>query len=240
MKGLCCNSGLLSSYGVEEAINILAEESYQAIEISLEPEPPWLPRTPPHMRIQDDLPKRVRVRRSAEKAGVKIVAVNAHTNLIESVPDIRQAHLDFVRRSIQIAADLGALYVVTAPGRKTFYGYERQYWDWAISAYRDLVVEADRLDITLTVEAASLPGCLVRNLETIQKFLDQEGLERVGVIFDPAHYHVRGDDATETYRALHQRVVHVHAKDAKGHPEDFEFPRHWARARSTLRRCLAS
>ena len=40
MKGLSCNSGLLCKYSTEEAINILAEHGYQAIDISLEIAPP--------------------------------------------------------------------------------------------------------------------------------------------------------------------------------------------------------
>ena len=43
MQGLSCNSGLLCMYSVEEAINVLAEVGYQAIDISLEvAQPPLL------------------------------------------------------------------------------------------------------------------------------------------------------------------------------------------------------
>ena len=44
------------------------------------------------------------------------------------------------------------------------------------------------------------------------------------MLFDPAHYLVRGDDVTAAYRELAPKVRHIHAKDALGRLEDFEFP----------------
>lgn len=69
-----------------------------------------------------------------------------------------------------------------------------------------------------------LPGRLVHNVSRMRKLLSYDGLEALGVLFDPGHYHVRGDSVVDAYRALSERVVHVHAKDARGNPEDFEFP----------------
>ena len=224
MKGLCCNSGLLSHVGIEEAIDILAEEGYQGVEVSLELDPPFLPKTPPHMSPNDDAATRTRVRDHAKKAGVAIAALNAHTNLIAPTPEQRLTNLNFVKEAIQLAADLEAPYVIFCPGAKTYYGYEKTYWEWGVAAYRELLPEASRKGVQLTVEAASLPGCLVRNVETMQKFLSYDGLEDARIIFDSAHYHVRGDDVTQAFKALHEKVVHMHAKDARGNPEDFVFP----------------
>ncbi len=54
MQGLSCNSGLLCMYSVEEAIDVLAEVGYQAIDIGLEVAPPFLPIPEPHMSPQAD------------------------------------------------------------------------------------------------------------------------------------------------------------------------------------------
>lgn len=224
MRGLGCNSMLLSMLPIEQAIDLLAELGYQAIDISLEVAPPFLPPPPPHMSPEVDASTRTRVRRCAEKAGVTIAALNAHTNLIDGVPEKRQTNREFVRCSLQLASDLGAPYVVVGGGRKQFYARESQYWDWLVTSLRELAAEANRLGVTLAVEAGSFPGSLVHNTRRMQKLLSYDGLQRVGVVFDPAHYHVRGDLVAEAYRALSRRVVHVHAKDARGSPEDFEFP----------------
>ena len=221
---LSCNSGLLSRFSVEKAIGVLAEAGYQAIDISLEVAPPFLPVPQPHLSPTADAGTRNQVRHAAEQAGVAIAALNAHTNLIHAEPETRQANVGFVAGAVELAADLGAPYVVLASGRKDFYGRESQYWEWLVGALRELVARASSLGVTLAFEAAGLPGVLVFNLSRMQQLLRCEGLEELGVLFDPSHYHIRGDDAVEAYRALNERVVHAHVKDARGDMEDFEFP----------------
>lgn len=224
MKGLSCNSGLLSQFPVEQAIDILAEHDYQAIDISLEKAPPFLPPPPPHMSPQSGAEERSRVRKHAERAGVAIAALNAHTNLIHAVPEVRQANLKFVEGALELASDLGARYVVFGGGRKEFYGRESQFWEWLVAALWHLIAHASRLGVILAVEAGSSPGSLLHNLSRMRYLLSHDGLENLGVLFDSGHYFVRGDSVIEAYRALSQRVVHVHAKDAKGNVEDYEFP----------------
>ncbi len=224
MKGLSCNSGLLCKYSTEEAINILAEHGYQAIDMSLEIAPPFLPMPPPHMSPKDDASTRRQVRRAAEQAGITIIALNAHNNLIHSVSKTRQANLEFVREALQLASDLEAKCVVAGSGMKEFYGWESQYWEWMVDALRELVAEADRLGISLAVEAGGLPGILVHNLSRMQRLLEYDGLESLGVLFDPSHYYIRGDDVPQAFKAMSERVAHVHAKDAKGYVEDYAFP----------------
>lgn len=224
MKGLSFNSGLLGMFSVEQAIEILAEHGYQAIDISLEVDPPFLPALPPHMVPQADANTRRRVRRCAEQAGVEIAALNAHTNPIHGAPEIRKANVQFVKESIELASDLGAKYVVTGAGVKNFYGRESQYWEWLVDGFRELVAEADHLGVTMAVEAGGAPGQLVHNTSRMLNLLSYDGLEALGLLFDPSAYQIRGESAVEAYKTLSQRVVHVHAKDGKGNPEDFEFP----------------
>lgn len=224
MKGLSCNSGVLSSVGVEQAIRVLAELGYQAIDVSLEVSPPFLPVPAPHMSPAADANTRKRVRRCAEQAGIAIAALNAHTNLIHAAPEIREANCRFVKGAVGLAADLGARSVIVGSGRKDFYGRESQYWDWLLSALRDILAEAEARGVVIAFEAAGLPGVLVHDLAGMEKLLSSDGLESLRVLFDPSHYHIRGDDVIGAYRALSERVAHIHVKDARGNAEDFEFP----------------
>ena len=67
MKGLSCNSGLLHTYSVEESIDILADQGYQAIDISLELAPPFIPPPKPHMDAGVDAARRRAVRDYAQE-----------------------------------------------------------------------------------------------------------------------------------------------------------------------------
>jgi sugar phosphate isomerase/epimerase len=224
MKGLSCNSGLLHTYSVEQAIDILVECGYQAIDISLELAPPFLPHPKPHMSSEADAGRRRAVRDYAKQAGIAIGALNAHTNVIHGDPAVRQENIEFIRGALHLAADMEVPYVISGCGVKLFYGWESTYWEWCLAALRELTTEADRLGVTILIEAASPYGSLVHNLTRLQRLLNTDGLDSLGVLFDPAHYHVRGDSVLDAYLALRDRVKHMHAKDARGDRENFGFP----------------
>lgn len=224
MKGLSCNSGLLHEYSVEQAMDILAEQGYQAIDISLELAPPFIPPPKPHMSSAVDAGRRRAVRRYAQRTGIAIGALNAHTNVIHGEPAVRQENVEFIRGALHLAADMEVPYVISGCGVKLFYGWESTYWEWCLEAMRDLAEEAERLGVMILIEAASPYGSLVHSLERLQRLLSTEGLETLAVLFDPAHYHVRGDSVLDAYLALGDKVKHMHAKDARGDRENFGFP----------------
>ena len=224
MKGISCNSNLLSDLPVEQAIDVLAEHGYGAIDICLEIAPPFVPIPTPHMSPKDDLATRDRIRERAAQAGIAIAALNAHTNICARDPDLRRVNAKFLKDSIQLAADLGAPIVVTAGGGKDAYGYERWFFDWAVNTLRQVLPSADRLGVLLAVEAGSPAGSLIHDLKTMQRLLAADGLDSVRALFDTAHYYIRGDEPTEVFKVLQDRIVHMHAKDAKGDPENITFP----------------
>ena len=224
MKGISCNSNLLSDLPIEQAINVLAEHGYDAIDICMELAPPMVPVPAPHMTPGDDSATCQRVRRQAEQAGIAIVALNAHTSMCTRDPEVRTTNAQFLEGSIQLAADLGVPMVVTSGGRKDAYGYEQSFFDWAIDTIRHVLPTAERLGVWLAIEAGSPAGELFYNVKTMQRLLATEGLESLRVLFDPAHFHIRGDPPAEAFKALKDQIVHVHAKDATGDPENIIFP----------------
>ncbi len=224
MKGLSCNSALFAHLDVVACMQILADQGFQAIDVSLELEPPFLPVPPPHMRVDADRAERARVVQGARDTGLAFGTCNAHTNLVDGNPEIRARNLEFVLNAMRLASDLGCRYVITGGGAKNMYGREATYWHRLLDALRIILAAGAPLGVTLLMECASLPGCLVHNLALMQRLLAEEGMETLQVLFDPAHYHIRGDDVQAAFRVLSPRVRHIHAKDAAGFVEDFEFP----------------
>ena len=96
MKGISCNSNLLSDLPVEQAMDVLGEHGYAAIDICLEIAPPFVPVPTPHLSPEDGAAKRDRVRKRAEEAGIAIAALNAHTNLCARDPAERAANARFL------------------------------------------------------------------------------------------------------------------------------------------------
>ena len=224
MKGISCNSNLLSDLPVEQAMDVLGEHGYAAIDICLEIAPPFVPVPTPHLSPDDGAARRDRVRKRSEEAGIAIAALNAHTNLCARDPAERAANARFLEGSVRMAADLGAPIVVTAGGGKNAYGYEQWFFDWTVEVLQQVLPTAERLGIALAIEAGSPAGSLIYNLKTMQKLLDATGLEGLRVLFDCAHYHMRGDSPVTVFNTLKDLVVHMHAKDAAGDPENIVFP----------------
>ena len=224
MKGLSCNSNILSELPVERAIDVLAERGYHAIDICMEITPPFCPIPNPHMSPTDGAAKRDGVRRQAERAGIAIAALNAHTNLCTRDPAVRQVNTEFVVDTLQLAADVGAPVVVTAGGGKDAYGYEQWFFDWLFDSLRQLLPIAERLGVLLAIESGSPAGCLVHDIQTTERLLAVEGFESLHLLFDCAHFHIRGDCPVEAFQKFRNRIVHMHAKDAAGGPENIVFP----------------
>ena len=88
MKGLSCNSGLLHEYSVEQAMDILAEHGYQAIDISLELAPPFIPPPKPHMSSAADAGRRRAVRSYAQQAGIAGLVIDGSVRDAEAIVEI--------------------------------------------------------------------------------------------------------------------------------------------------------
>ncbi len=161
MKGISCNSNVLSDLPVEKAIYLLAEYGYDAIDICLELTPPFDPVPTPHMSPDDDNAKRKLVFSSAQKAGIAIATLNAHTNICARDSQARAANIQFLEGAVQLAADLETPVVVTSGGGKDAYGYEQWFFEWAVDTLKQVLPTANKLGITLAIEAGSPPGCLI-------------------------------------------------------------------------------
>ena len=223
--GLSFNSTLLSKLPVQEAIRVAAEAGYEGIDISAETGgPPYLPLPPPHLTPEADPSLRQEVRQCAEQAGIPIVALSAHNSLIDPRPEKRRANIDYVKGALQLASDLGARYVVIGAGKKEFYGWESVYWDRLIQALRELLPVAESLGVTVAAEAASQPGVLIYGTSGVHRLLSYDGLDSLGVLFDSAHFHIRGEDVARAFATFSDRIVHIHLKDARGRQENFECP----------------
>ena len=224
IKGFSCNSGLLSEYEVTKAMDILVKNNYQGIEICLEPNPPFYPVPKPHMSGEDDSSYRKKVKKYAEDAGIKIPALNAHTNLIDGNPLSREVNFNFVKDALKLASDLEVNIVITGGGAKNLYGYEDSYWSILIDKLNKLLELANKLGVIIAIEAAGLPGNLIYNANGMKKLFNKIESKNLKVLFDPSHYFIRGDDILKTFNIFKDRIVHIHAKDAIGDYENFVFP----------------
>lgn len=218
--GISFHSSAFTDYSIEQAAQILAEIGYQAIELNME--------TAPHFRphVLADLPseRRREIRQVLLEAELSLSSLSAHVSLIEAETKKRQENLEFVKGAVDLAADLGANVVHVISGIVPADTSVQQCWQWLVDGLRDCLDYANARGVRVAVEAAVFPGFLVWNLSSISKLIDLIGREELYVNFDPSHYLVAGDNVLDAFHRLRPRVMHMHAKDARGTRGKFEFP----------------
>jgi sugar phosphate isomerase/epimerase len=119
-----------------------------------------------------------------------------------------EARIDHVRQTMSLSFDLGPRLAIVQAGRIP----EEEAAPGRTLLRESLLAlsqHGDRTGVVLALETGLESG------DTLVKFLDTFDTGGLGVNFDPANLVMHGFDPYASVRALHRRVVHVHAKDAR-------------------------
>jgi L-ribulose-5-phosphate 3-epimerase len=124
------------------------------------------------------------------------------------VPDDQQERIDRLRGALVLSFDLGPRRVVADVGRipEAADDPRMQLMTEALLA---LGQHGDRVGATLALETGLNSG------EVLRKFLDRFDTAGLGVNLDPANLMMHGFNLYESARALGDKIVHTHAKDAR-------------------------
>jgi L-ribulose-5-phosphate 3-epimerase len=127
---------------------------------------------------------------------------------LEEITD-QQPRIEHVRKVMSLSFDLGARIAVVEAGQVPADENDprRQRLREALLA---LGQHGDRVGAMLALETGLESGQVLRD------FLDKLDTGGLGVNLDPANLLIHGFDPYESARALRGRVVHGHAKDARG------------------------
>jgi len=146
-----------------------------------------------------------RVKRTCEKAGVKLSGVSSHCPLCK--PEVSA---DFLKQAVRFAAECGAPIVNTDEGPKPAWTTEDE--DHVLMRY-----------VLKEVSAVAEPRNIMIGLEPHQQYSKSpEGLDRIyglvdspaiGINFDTGNSYLCGHDPIEWLRHVKDRLVHLHAKD---------------------------
>jgi sugar phosphate isomerase/epimerase len=121
----------------------------------------------------------------------------------------QQPRIEHVRKVMSLSFDLGARIAIVEAGRipEDENDPRRQRLREALLA---LGQHGDRVGAVLALETGLESGQVLRD------FLDKLDTGSLGVNLDPANLLMHGFDPYESARALRGKVVHGHAKDARG------------------------
>ena len=133
-------------------------------------------------------------------------------------PSVRRFHVDRARRHVDLIADAGGRNVLFVPGEYLFQhellpaDYE---WGLAVEATRAVGEHARARGVELAIEMLPFEFALVRDVDSMVRFLDAVGLENVQACIDCSHLWLVRDDPSSLER-LRGRINHVHISDCDG------------------------
>lgn len=220
MRELSFHSCALWRMSVDDAIRTVADLGYCGIELNMETAPHFEPHVLPTLSAA----RRCAIAEELARCELRISSLSAHVDLCGLEPQRQQIGHAFVAGALELAADLGADIVHIYSGTSASPTDDARCWQVFVESLSVLLQTANQFGVRLAVEAVAFPRFLVWNLNTLLQLLDRIGRDDLYVNFDPSHFLIAGDSVSAAFEKLSDRIVHVHAKDARGHREDFEFP----------------
>ncbi len=186
-----------SDRAIEDALEIISEAGYNAVELCLEN---------PDLHPESLTPERAReLRELCRSKGLEVAAVSYH-----GVDDQLEVRRQRTYQAIKLLPEFGADVFVVASRREEPARLPAQ-WEEAIDLYRELATLCAEQNCRLAVEPQ--PGLVIRSAEDLVKMLRHCDHPNLAANLDVAHASCTADDLSWAIYQLGQRLVHVHVAD---------------------------
>lgn len=226
MFRLAYNTNGLAHHRLLDALRLLADLGYEGVAIT--PDVGQLDPLDLDRRLVDD------VRRWSDELGLDLALETGarflldprrkhFPSLLEHDGADRARRVDFLRRTIDLAAELGAdpvsLWAGAAPDRTTAESGAavEAHWAHLVDGLRAVLDHAHERGVNVAFEPE--PGMFIERPSGYLELVERLGAhgERLGLCLDVGHLLVTGDTPVPAQiRALAPRLVHVHLDDIAG------------------------
>jgi sugar phosphate isomerase/epimerase len=202
-----CTFGWLHQAPLADALRSLAAHDVRAIELTT---------APPHLFARHFGPyERADLARLLRRLGLRVVSVNpsfADINLVSTNPEIRAVSERQLMAEIELAADLGADFVVVIPGRRHALAPAPDDAARAVLAagLERLLARAEPLGVTIALENS--PYGYLGSSAGLLGVLREAGSPRLRVTYDVANALAQEDPATGV-AALAPYLALTHVSD---------------------------
>ena len=135
-------------------------------------------------------------------------------------PAIRGYHIERAKYVVDLAADFPTTrYLCFVPGEYMFQKKlipAKGEWDMVVDATRQVGAHAARRKRELAIELLPFEFAFINSLDTMERFLDEVGLDNVKATVDISHFWLMRIPPKDLARRLKGRVAHVHVSDCDG------------------------
>ncbi len=215
---LAFSSNAYLQFSIEETIHRVAEIGYRGIELMADV---------PHAWPAGLLPKRREaIRTCLDEYGLTISNINAfmmhavgdprqpywHPSWIDPDPHYRAIRREHTKRSLQLAADLGAPHITTEPGGPLAPGQtESSATDIFYDELMPCIEIAEQLSVGLLIEPE--PELLIERFDQYLEFVARLDAQCVGLNFDIGHAYCVGENPQDWVPKMREHTVHYHLED---------------------------
>ncbi len=196
------------THDAESCLRHLATMGFSRFELLL---------TAPHLWPADaDAAARARLSATARALGATIVSLNAggfDNNLASPAADVRRFAIEYLRRVIDLASDLGGAGVVMSPGvGRPLLAPPREWLaGWFRAAMDELVPLARRRGVRLLLE--NIPFAFLPRASDVMAAVAPYPAEQVGLVYDVANAAFIREDPVAGLATLRPRLALVHLSD---------------------------
>lgn len=208
-------------FSIFEAIEHIASAGYDGVELLADT---------PHLYPPDVIPSDVRKLKSIlRRTGISVCNVNANTaagyygrafweplfepSLANPETSERRWRIEYTKRCIEIAADLGSPNVSITSGRMVPGTDPMESMTFLKDSLSELIPFAENHGVRLGIEYE--PGLLIECCEELRALLTEMRSPWLGANLDIGHSHVLGEDPEEVISSLGTAVFHIHLEDIR-------------------------
>jgi sugar phosphate isomerase/epimerase len=163
--------------------------------------------------------ERRRIKRECDRAGLPIISIACvAVGLVDFNPSVQRFHLQRCRAYLDLAYEYEAKNILLVLGE---YIWEQQVippgeqWQTAVGNVRELGRHAAELGLQIALELEPFELSLIRNVDTMERFIDDVNMPSVRANVDISHLQL-SHTQPEELRRLKGKAVHVHLSDCDG------------------------
>ena len=139
-------------------------------------------------------------------------------NMIDPDPQVRRRGIEAAKAALDFSAVAGARifigHIPSALGVFSGQGPTEQEWSRAIEAMREISEHAEKLDITLGLEAVNRFECYLFNcMADTLRFVKDVHHKRCRLMYDTFHANIEEKDVAAAIRSVKEHLVHVHISE---------------------------
>jgi sugar phosphate isomerase/epimerase len=194
------------SRNLNERIKKLAKLGYDAVELLGEPD---------LFKAQD--------RKTLKSCCIDVSSVSLYfpghmpeRDLASPNPTLRNKAIDYAKRCIAFASDIGAPLIIVLPTieKMKVTTAIKKKWELAVKSIKEIGTYAMDFGVQVCVEPINRYGsCLVNTSKEAKKFIEDVQLDNIKIMLDCYHMYVEKENIAEAIRNIGKDLAHIHVAD---------------------------